>query len=157
MVPLQEDGGEFLRKIYQPHEVDLSKIPPYVPPSQDELLLKFARESNIKYVMSTSTMSSVMSHLFYVFSNFLHPSFDNISEAYADEPKRYMISQRKPTTNFLRKIDKDLGIYALDSDSGLFNENNNILMQLGKIIERSLTLSPKEFKDILLKDAPETN
>lgn len=47
-----------------------------------------------------------------------------------------MISQRKPTSNFLRKLDAEKGIYALDSDKGLFESPNKILMDLGKVMER---------------------
>ncbi len=38
----------------------MDKIPPYIPPSDDSLLLKFAKESKIKFVMSTSTISSAL-------------------------------------------------------------------------------------------------
>ena len=57
---LQKDGGKFIKRIYYPHELRNDKIPEYLPPSKDELLLKFARESKIKYLMSTSTISSVI-------------------------------------------------------------------------------------------------
>jgi len=154
LLPLQPDGGKFLKNIYQPDQIDFDRIPPYVPPSEDKLLLKFAKESKIKYVMSTSTISNVLSHLYYLFSSFRSPYFGNISDAYASEPKKYMISQRKPITNFLRKIDPEAGIYALDNDSGLFQYENNILMQIGKVIERSLTLPPEVFNQALLKDSP---
>ncbi len=46
-----------MSSIYQPEEIDFNAIPRYVPPSQDALLRKFARESKIKYIMSTSTIS----------------------------------------------------------------------------------------------------
>lgn len=59
---IQADGGKFLQNIMTPEEIDMDRIPPYIPPSQDSLLLKFAKESKIKYVMSTSTISSAMSN-----------------------------------------------------------------------------------------------
>lgn len=116
--------------------MDFSRIPPYIPPSTDELLLNFARQSNIKYVMSTSTISNVLSQMYFLFSSFRNPLFDNMSAAYETEPKKYMISQRKPASNYLRKLDASKGIYALDSDSGLFEFPNMILMDLGKVMER---------------------
>jgi len=61
MAKLQPDKGAFLRRIYQPDEVALDRIPEYVPPSKDPVLLKFARDSQIKYLMSTSTVSSALS------------------------------------------------------------------------------------------------
>jgi hypothetical protein len=58
MAKVQPDRGEFLRTIMDPSEIDMDRIPPYTPPSEDKLLRKFARESKVKYVMSTSTISS---------------------------------------------------------------------------------------------------
>ncbi|KAL4427251.1 hypothetical protein ABPG74_011487 [Tetrahymena malaccensis] len=151
---LQPDGGEFLKYIPQPDEIDFDRIPPYIPPSNDKLLLDFAKQSNIRYVMSTSTISNVLSQIYFLFSSFRNPSFDNISSAYDQEPKKYMISQRKPTSNMLRKLDPKNGIYALDSDSGLFETPNQILMDLGKVMERQLTLDPETFRNGLLKNSP---
>ena len=85
---LQKDGGAYLRNVTYPDQIDYNRIPPYTPPSQDKLLHKFAAESNIKYVMSTSTISSVLSQLFYIFSSFKNPKFDNIFESFENEPKR---------------------------------------------------------------------
>eukprot|EP01017_Pseudomicrothorax_dubius_P050461 TRINITY_DN9566_c0_g1_i2.p1 TRINITY_DN9566_c0_g1~~TRINITY_DN9566_c0_g1_i2.p1 ORF type:complete len:630 (-),score=137.85 TRINITY_DN9566_c0_g1_i2:37-1926(-) len=153
-LPLQKDGGKFLKNIYQPEEIDFSRIPPYIPPSKDSTLLNFARDANIKYVMSTSTISSALAQIYYMFSGFRIPSFKNISSAYEFEPKQYMISQRKPVTTYLRPIDKAKDIWALDSDSGIFQITNSILIDLGKVIERSLTTSAEEFNSILLKGTP---
>ncbi len=62
-----------------------------------------------------------------------------------------MISQRKPVTNFIRKIDEENQIYAIDSDPGLFKIRNGILMEMGKVVEKTLTLDPDTFRSILLK------
>jgi hypothetical protein len=45
-----------------------------------------------------------------------------------------MISQRKPVTNYLRKVEDS--IYAFDSDKGIFELSNVVLMELGKVSER---------------------
>jgi hypothetical protein len=70
--------------------------------------------------MSTSTVSNVLIQVFYAFSLFKHPDFKNISDLYNNEPRMYMISQRKPITSYLKILDKEKGIYALDSDKGIF-------------------------------------
>jgi hypothetical protein len=85
---LQKDGGEYLKNIIYPENIDYDRIPPYIPPSKDKLLHKFAMESNIKYVMSTSTISSVLSQWFYIFSCFKNPKFDNVFENFENEPKK---------------------------------------------------------------------
>ncbi len=62
-----------------------------------------------------------------------------------------MISQRKPITNQLRMIDPVNNIYALDSDPGLFKFKNNILMNLGKVIEKQLTMDETTFNKTVAK------
>lgn len=148
---LQEDKGEFLRNIPKVEDLAMDQIPEYIPPSQDKSLLEFARNSNIKYVMSTSTISQVLSQIYYLLSSFRNPLFDNVFEDYENEPRKYMISQRKPVTNFLRKLDESKGIYGLDGDPGIFQYKNVILLNLGKVLERYLTLTPEEFNSALLK------
>ncbi len=113
--------------------------------------------------MSTSTISSVMIQIFYLFSGFKNPNFSNISDSYENEPKKYMISQRKPITNYLSRIpgEKELWVIiesiifikAFDSDKGYFNYSNTILMELGKILERSITMKGDTFKKVLLKES----
>jgi hypothetical protein len=62
-----------------------------------------------------------------------------------------MISQRKPVTNYIRRIDKENEIYAMDSDPGIFFANNTILMELGKIMEKQLCLTPEQFNKNLVR------
>lgn len=54
----------------------------------------------------------------------------------------------------LRKLDAKKGIYALDSDNGMFEKSNQILMDLGKVMERQLTLDAETFQKGLLKNSP---
>lgn len=149
---LQEDKGEFLKNIPKLENLAMDHIPEYIPPSQDKTLLEFARNSNIKYVMSTSTISQVLSQIYYLLSWFRPPMFDNVFEEFENEPKKYMISQRKPVTNILRKLDESKGIYGLDGDPGIFQYKNDILLNLGRVLERFLTLTPDEFNSSLLKN-----
>lgn len=147
---LQPDQGLYLKSIPKTEDINFDRIPPYIPPSKDELLLQFAKESKIKYVMSTSTISSVLAQIYFLFSSFKNPKFDNIFEEYENEPRKFMISQRKPVTNFIRKLDEENEIYAFDSDPGIFYEKNSLLLDLGKVLERFLTLPQDVFKEALL-------
>jgi hypothetical protein len=51
----------------------------------------------------------------------------------------------------LKILDKEKGIYALDSDKGIFVQKNIVLMELGKVLERSITMEKEVFKRTLLK------
>lgn len=62
-----------------------------------------------------------------------------------------MISQRKPITILLKPIKPHSKVFAIDSDPGIFEQNNLILMELGKSLERFLTMEEHEFKSSLVK------
>lgn len=151
MAKLLKDGGKFLRRIPQSEEIDHSRIPGYKTPANDPLLLKFARETKTKYIMSTSTISSAIIQMYFMFSNFRSPDFDHLSDDYELQPRKFMVSQRKPSTCFIKPIDKKEGIYALESDNGIFVKPTAVLSDLGKIVERQLTMSPEDFERSLVK------
>lgn len=142
---------DFFDKVPLPENIDVNQIPPYTKPSNDSLLLKFAQMSNLKYIMSTSTISSCMSQIFYLMENFKNPNMNQVSNFYGSFSDKYMSSQRKPTTNILRKVDKEKGIYALDSDTNPFEASNEILMFMGKVFERMYTMEVDEFNSLLVK------
>lgn len=125
-----------MRNIPNIQSINFTRIPGYNPPSKDPLLLKFAKESGVKYIMSTSTISSALSQMYFLFSGFKTPDFSMLSEDYSNQPMKYMISQRKPITNIVKKIDAEKGIYAFDSDPGIFKNKETVLMALGKVMER---------------------
>lgn len=140
----------------------MTQIPPYTKPSNDSLLLEFARRSSSKYVMSTSTISSCMMHLFYMYQNFSNPRQTCTSNTMAGVSGKYMVSQRKPTTCILRKISDSVpghgstgasstAIWAMDSDTTPINPDSEILMFLGKVLERMYTMEVDDFESLLIK------
>ena len=62
--------------------------------------------------MSTSTITSLMAHMYFAISNFKSPHFKNLSSEYDNEPLKFMLFQRKPNSVFLRVIDKEKKLYA---------------------------------------------
>lgn len=60
-----------------------------------------------------------MNHVYYAISNYKSPHFNGLTECYDHEPMKFMLSQRKPNTIFLRQIKQDnANIYSVDGDSG---------------------------------------
>ena len=76
-------------------------------------------------------------------SGFRNPDFTNVFTEYENEPKKHMVSFRKPISIFLHKISDHA--FAMDSDNGLFEEEVVELMNTGKILERSMTMPEEEF------------
>lgn len=154
---------DFLSTIPEPEELDVSHIPPYTKPSNDSLLLDFAKRSNSKFVMSTSTISSCLMQIFFMFQNFSNPNERNVSNKLWGVSGKYMVSQRKPTTCILRRVadpiyrkdntsnEPSIGVWALDSDTTPLNPESEILMFLGKILERMYTMEVDDFDSLLVK------
>lgn len=42
--------------------------------------------------MSTSTITSMLNHIYYAISNYKSPHFSGLSEAYDHEPMKFMLS-----------------------------------------------------------------
>lgn len=87
--------------------------------------------------MSTSTITSIISHIYYLFSNFRVPVYDNIRPDLVQITRNYMISSRKPVTAIISK--KPNGLITYDSDSKFYESQPEVLMEGGKIIENLLT------------------
>lgn len=106
--------------------------------------------------MSTSTITSVMAHLYFAMSNYKSPHFTNLSPPYDTEPLKFMVTQRKPNTVFLRMIDSQSKLYAVDGDKGFESEPSNIvLLKMGKYMEKMVQNEADDFRGRYLID-PET-
>ena len=90
-------------------------------------------------MMSTSTVSSLLSHVYYTIANHKSPHFYNLSESYDREPLKFMVSQRKPNTIFLTQSDNNKGLYSINGDSGFTEPSNVVLLKMGKYMEKMLT------------------
>ncbi|CAD8073787.1 unnamed protein product [Paramecium sonneborni] len=137
----------YLKEIQR--EAQMNKFDTYLPPSKDVTLQQFAKTLNLKYCVSTSTFSNVLSQVFYLLSGFNGPDFSSVFESFPDEPRKFMISQRKPTSALLHRVDENM--YALDGDPGIFEEEIIELLMSGKIVERQLTQEKDEFENRQIK------
>lgn len=103
-------------------QINEEVIAPYFPPASDTNLFRLAKKTkDIKYLTSTSTITSVLSHVYYAMSNYKSPHFNELTQAFDREPMKFMVSQRKPNTVFLRAIGKGEDgnkLYGVDSDAG---------------------------------------
>jgi len=103
--------------------------------------------------MSTSTVTSVISHIYFCLSNHKSPHFSNLSEAYDHEPMKFMLSQRKPNTIFLREIDRKNHMFSVDGDSGFMEQSNLVLLKMGKYMEKMFTTDVDFFNDHYIVDS----
>jgi hypothetical protein len=84
--------GNYFTRLPQYTEINENCIQPYTLPGNDKQLIRMAENYKCKYLMSTSTISSVLSHIYFCISNFKSPHFNNLSEPYDREPLKFMVS-----------------------------------------------------------------
>ncbi|KAJ2083515.1 hypothetical protein H4R24_000788 [Coemansia sp. RSA 988] len=132
----------YIRNITQPADFDFDKLTPYITSSMDKTLMEYARTSKKRFVGSTSSMTHVLSHLYFAISGGKQPDVSCLSMKFADMPNRFTRGMRYPASIALRYHD---GVYGIDADKS-FDVKDSILSILGKSLEKLLTSSPKEFE-----------
>ncbi|KAJ1741501.1 hypothetical protein LPJ79_000756 [Coemansia sp. RSA 1821] len=149
----------YIRSITQPKDFDFDKLTPYITSSKDSTLIEYARSRKKQFIGSTSSMTHILTHLYFAMAGGKKPDISSLSMAYADMPSRFTRGMRYPASVALRYND---GVYGIDADKS-FDVNDSILMVLGKSLEKLLTSSPKEFEKYKkrnswkVKDIPEEN
>jgi Mitochondrial protein Pet127 len=122
-------------------EFDFDALKQYITSSKDETLLKLAAKEGKKYVGSSSSMTSVLSHFHYLLSAWRGINAETISIGFPDKLRTFTRLLRAPAAMFLHYRD---GVYAIDADKEF--DSANILMNLGKSMEKLLTLPKEEFE-----------
>ncbi|KAK2742993.1 hypothetical protein FQN55_007623 [Onygenales sp. PD_40] len=150
----------YLGSIMPVHEFDFTALNDYITSSRDETLHDLAVKLGKKYVGSSSSMTSVLSHFHYLLSSWRAPNTSMLSQGFPEAAKNFTKLTRSPAVVFLRHKN---GVYAIDADKEF--DTANILMNLGKSMEKLLTVPTEEFEryrkssiDKLSQDsvAPET-
>lgn len=133
----------YLREIMPVSQFDYGALSKYITSSRDNILLSKAIEENKKYVGSTSSMSSTLSHFHFLLSNWRPIEYGNLSGKIPSKLKicNYTMFTRAPTAIFLRYRD---GSYAVDADKEF--DDSNVLAMLGKSMEKLLTLPTERFE-----------
>lgn len=123
-------------------EFDFEALGAYITSSKDETLINLAHESGAKYVGSTSSMTSILSHLHYLISRWRPLNLGMLSKSFQTESENFTKLLRLPVSVILRHKD---GVYAIDSDK-MVDEQENILMFLGRSMEKMMTMPPEIFE-----------
>ncbi|UZJ57292.1 hypothetical protein CBS101457_006612 [Exobasidium rhododendri] len=144
-----------LRDIYDVDLFDYSALPPYRTSSKDPELAELVRRLSKKYSGSTSSMTALLSHIYFLISAWKQPDLTGFSSGFATLPKTYSFGAKLPASIVLQRFEeeyegKKLVRYAIDADKGEDGDNNNyVLMQLGKSVEKLLTSSTEEYEKYL--------
>lgn len=131
----------YLQSIMPVGEFDFGALKKYVTSSQDETLASTAASQNKKYSGSTSSMTSVLGHFHFLLSHWRPLNISKLSQGFPEGLVSFTNILRAPTAIFLRWKD---GTYAIDADKEF--DSANILMMLGRSMEKLLTLPTTDFE-----------
>jgi hypothetical protein len=136
------------RHINQPDEINKTSIPPFVTSSRDKKLRSLAEEHNCKIMTSTSSSTGILSHFHFNLMGYRPHSLGSFSDVFQEFPNSFTRSTKMPS-NLLMRNRK--GIWGLDNCPKPSPPPNQILIDLGKSLERMYTMEPEDFKTIMLK------
>ncbi|OQE43672.1 hypothetical protein PENCOP_c003G01252 [Penicillium coprophilum] len=140
----------YLDQIMPVSEFDFDTLKPYVTSSKDVTACEMTKKHEKKYYGSSSSMTSVLSHFHYLLSAWRPVDTSKLTQSYGDPLRSFTRLLRAPTAMFLRYNEKE-DIYAIDADKEY--DTANILMHLGKSMEKQLTLPKEKFERYRRSDA----
>ncbi|KAI8607493.1 mitochondrial protein Pet127-domain-containing protein, partial [Chytriomyces sp. MP71] len=139
----------FLETVTKPEDFNFDALPPYKIASADEILNSMAHKHKTKYFSSTSSITNLLAQFYHFFSQQRGINNSGFTMEFADQPTKYTSYQRKPTSALLKYKD---GVYSIDQekpDNAETAKGNEILMTLGKSLEKLLTAEKPEYATYL--------
>ncbi|KAK2865432.1 hypothetical protein FQN49_003578 [Arthroderma sp. PD_2] len=131
----------YLRNIMPVSQFDFKALNEYITSSEDDVLRDKAIKAGKKYIGSSSSMTGVLSHFHFLLSEWREINTARLSQSFPATLKSYTKLSRLPAVVFLRYNE---GVYAIDADKEW--DNSNILMGLGKSMEKLLTMPTDQFE-----------
>ncbi|KAF7346212.1 hypothetical protein MSAN_01848100 [Mycena sanguinolenta] len=125
-------------------EFAFERLPGFIKSSRDEDLRGLAKRENRMFAGSTSSLTGMLSHCYFLMSEHKPVDISSLSQHFSQEEKNFTPGQRMPTSVIFNYKD---GVYAIDSDSE--DTSKNVLTWLGTLLEKFLTMSKAEFATYL--------
>ncbi|KIY46534.1 Pet127-domain-containing protein [Fistulina hepatica ATCC 64428] len=135
-----------------PHELEMlpkvtdfafERIEGFVPSSRDTDLWALARREDRRFAGSTSSVTGMLSHIYFLLSDDRAVDISTLSIPFRNEPRSFTPGQRLPVSV---RFNHDNGVYAIDSgDKGSFSADKNILTWMGTLLEKYFTSEPELF------------
>ncbi|PKI84600.1 Pet127p [Malassezia vespertilionis] len=135
-----------IRNVLDVDLFDYGALPPYLTSSRDPELLKITEKEKKKYCGSTSSMTGLLSHCYYLLSRWKEPELKGFSASFGDMSTGFSEGAKLPVSICLTR--QPTGFYAIDADKvtdGDIDNNNYVLTSLGKSLEKFLTAAPDEY------------
>ncbi|RPD62355.1 Pet127-domain-containing protein [Lentinus tigrinus ALCF2SS1-7] len=146
------ESGEYnfdrhLEDVPKVSDFDFDRLGGFVTSSQDKTLIALAKRNKCKYAGSTSSLTGILTQIYLLLSQEKLLNLSNLSSEFETAPRFFTPGQRIPVSVILRYQD---GIYTTDYDSERDKEEEEIiLLPLGILLEKFLTLGKEEFQKYL--------
>ncbi|KAL8908225.1 MAG: hypothetical protein Q9207_000946 [Kuettlingeria erythrocarpa] len=132
----------YLQTIMPAKEFDFNALKEYITSSRDQALRELADLYNKRYVGSSSSMTGTLAHFHFLLSQWRDINTTMLSRDFPEQHvTQFTELQRSPSAIFLKWRN---GSYAIDADKEFASAN--ILMMLGKSMEKLLTLDTLDFE-----------
>ncbi|KAF9014572.1 Pet127-domain-containing protein [Hymenopellis radicata] len=125
------------------------RLPAFTKSSRDEELWALAKQEGRTFAGSTSSLSGMLVHIYFLLSNHRQVNLSSLTRVFAKEPRNFTPGQRLPATVVFNYKD---GRYAVDSLQDE-SRDKNILLWMGTLLEKYLTSHADQF-DALMRTVP---
>ncbi|KAA1469832.1 Pet127-domain-containing protein [Dentipellis sp. KUC8613] len=138
----------WLENVPSVNDFSFERVGTFVSSSRDQQdLWTLAKREDRTFAGSTSSLTGLLSHVYFLLSRDRHVNTANISQHFQHEPKGFTPGQRMPTSVVLKHND---GVYAIDSDKKETDlADRNVLTWLGTMLEKFLTMPQEQFSRLL--------
>eukprot|EP00834_Sanchytrium_tribonematis_P005230 NODE_303_length_10328_cov_1.228077.p2 type:complete len:499 gc:universal NODE_303_length_10328_cov_1.228077:2416-920(-) len=142
------EGYSNIRKIPKISQDQVTKVQHYTPPSQDKRLISNAKRKH-RFIGSTSTVTGILSQIYYLISQKRRLNVDGLSSAFQKMSTEFSRGASSPVSVLLQRQNISNGkqtIWTIDSDKSF--DDDTPLSTLGHVLEFQLTMNNKEFDDL---------
>ncbi|KAI4268759.1 MAG: hypothetical protein LQ337_007669 [Flavoplaca oasis] len=132
----------YLQTIMPVADFNFDALKEYITSSRDTALQELAASYDKRYVGSSSSMTGILAHFHFLLSQWRSINTNMLSREFPERHiSKFTELQRSPSAIFLKWRN---GSYAIDADKEFAGAN--VLMLLGKSMEKLLTLKTQDFE-----------
>lgn len=139
----------YFKKVVHPDHFNFDAIPNFITSSRDPLLHQLAVANDCRVMASTSSSSGLLAHIHFSLHGLAPRNLSGFSAEFTGTSRYFTRSSLKPGYVVMRK--RDGNVWGIDSMPQAEPRSNQILIDLGKTLERMFTMEPEDFKRQLIK------
>ncbi|KIJ61149.1 hypothetical protein HYDPIDRAFT_31659 [Hydnomerulius pinastri MD-312] len=136
----------WLESIPKVTDFAFEKIQGFVKSSSDTDLHTLAKRHNRPFTGSTSSLTGLLSHVYFLISGDRDVDMSPLSRAFTHEATNFTPGQRMPTSVVLNHKE---GVWSIDADKADEIAEKNVLTWMGTMLEKFLTVPEGEFRTLL--------